>query len=177
MVVVRFQGPRANGMPELHELTPALGVFHDRGLRVELVTDGRMSGASGTVLAAIHCRPEAADGGPLAYLRHRDVIRVDASAGILEFCGADVFLRTHAAMAQWARAANCSSHSAIESAARMQVRRSFGELMIKGEDTIDVLTQARVIPVLPVPRHIGRCRSGGCAGLGRSARAGGDAAG
>ena len=83
IVVVRFQGPRANGMPELHKLTPALGVLQDKGFRVALVTDGRMSGASGKVPAAIHCIPEAALGGPLASLRDGDVVRVDAVEGTL----------------------------------------------------------------------------------------------
>jgi phosphogluconate dehydratase len=83
-VVVRNQGPRANGMPELHKLTPALGVLQDRGHRVSLVTDGRMSGASGKVLAAIHVSPEAAAGGPLARVRDGDVIRIDADKAILE---------------------------------------------------------------------------------------------
>ena len=84
VAVVRHQGPRANGMPELHKLTPALGVLQDRGHRVALVTDGRMSGASGKVPAAIHCTPEAAAGGPLARLRDGDVVRVDAEAGRLD---------------------------------------------------------------------------------------------
>lgn len=84
VVVVRFQGPSANGMPELHALTPVLAVLQDRGLKVALVTDGRMSGASGKVPAAIHVCPEAAGGGPLARLRDGDVIRLDASAGTLE---------------------------------------------------------------------------------------------
>ncbi|MGC1489680.1 MAG: phosphogluconate dehydratase [Albidovulum sp.] len=84
VVVVRFQGPRANGMPELHSLTPTLAVLQDRGLKVALVTDGRMSGASGKVPAAIHVSPEAACGGPLARLRDGDIIRVDAVAGTLE---------------------------------------------------------------------------------------------
>ncbi|MEJ8572978.1 phosphogluconate dehydratase [Microbaculum marinum] len=84
IVVVRFQGPKANGMPELHSLTPSLGVALDRGHRIALVTDGRMSGASGKVPAAIHLSPEAADGGPIARLRDGDVIRLDAQAGILE---------------------------------------------------------------------------------------------
>ncbi len=84
VAVVRHQGPRANGMPELHKLTPALGVLLDRGHRVALVTDGRMSGASGKVPAAIHCTPEAAVGGPLSRLRDGDVVRVDAEAGRLE---------------------------------------------------------------------------------------------
>lgn len=84
VAVVRFQGPKANGMPELHSLTPPLGVLLDRGFKVALVTDGRMSGASGKVLAAIHVTPEAAAGGPLAYVRDGDVVRLDAEAGTLD---------------------------------------------------------------------------------------------
>jgi len=84
VAVVRFQGPRANGMPELHSLTPALGVQLDKGFKVALVTDGRMSGASGKVPAAIHVTPEAEEGGPLAYVRDGDIIRLDAHAGTLE---------------------------------------------------------------------------------------------
>ncbi|MFN3972966.1 MAG: phosphogluconate dehydratase [Gemmobacter sp.] len=83
VIVVRFQGPQANGMPELHSLTPTLTILQDRGLRVALVTDGRMSGASGKVPAAIHVSPEAAVGGPLARLRDGDLVRLDADAGIL----------------------------------------------------------------------------------------------
>ncbi len=83
VVVVRFQGPRANGMPELHKLTPSLGVLQDRGLRVALVTDGRMSGASGKVPAAIHVSPEAFGGGPLAKLRDGDIVRLCANRGEL----------------------------------------------------------------------------------------------
>lgn len=83
VVVVRFQGPQANGMPELHSLTPTLSVLQDRGLRVALVTDGRMSGASGKVPAAIHVSPEAACGGPLAKLVDGDLIRLDADTGSL----------------------------------------------------------------------------------------------
>jgi len=82
--VVRWQGPQANGMPELHKLTPPLAVLQGRGFRVALVTDGRMSGASGKVPAAIHVSPEAAAGGPLARVRDGDVILVDAISGILE---------------------------------------------------------------------------------------------
>ena len=82
--VVRWQGPQANGMPELHKLTPPLAVLQGRGYRVALVTDGRMSGASGKVPAAIHVSPEAADGGPLARVRDGDLIRLDAAAGRLE---------------------------------------------------------------------------------------------
>jgi phosphogluconate dehydratase len=82
--VVRWQGPQANGMPELHKLTPPLAVLQGQGFRVALVTDGRMSGASGKVPAAIHVSPEAAAGGPLAKLRDGDVVRVDAEAGTLQ---------------------------------------------------------------------------------------------
>ncbi|HTH28904.1 MAG TPA: phosphogluconate dehydratase [Sphingobium sp.] len=84
VVVVRFQGPRANGMPELHKLTPALGVLQDRGYKVALVTDGRMSGASGKVPAAIHLSPEALGDGPVARLRDGDMMRVCARTGVLE---------------------------------------------------------------------------------------------
>lgn len=84
VAVIRYQGPRANGMPELHKLTPPLAVLLDRGLKVALVTDGRMSGASGKVPAAIHLSPEAADGGPIALVRDGDPIRLDSAAGTLE---------------------------------------------------------------------------------------------
>ena len=95
VVVVRFQGPRANGMPELHKLTPALGVLQDKGFKVALVTDGRMSGASGKVPAAIHCTPEALGGGPLALVRDGDIIRLCANDGLLEV-KADLASRTPA---------------------------------------------------------------------------------
>ena len=84
VVVVRHQGPRANGMPELHKLTPALGVLQDRGYKVGLVTDGRMSGASGKVPAAIHVSPEALGGGPISKLRDGDIVRLCARQGLLE---------------------------------------------------------------------------------------------
>ncbi|MCY4289615.1 MAG: phosphogluconate dehydratase [Aestuariivita sp.] len=84
IIVVRFQGPKANGMPELHSLTPLLTILQGRGQNVALVTDGRMSGASGKVPAAIHVCPEALDGGPIAKLRDGDRLRVDAIAGVLE---------------------------------------------------------------------------------------------
>jgi phosphogluconate dehydratase len=83
VAVVRGQGPRANGMPELHKLTPTLSSLQAHGQHVALLTDGRMSGASGTVLAAIHCSPEAACGGPLAKLREGDLVRIDSEAGEL----------------------------------------------------------------------------------------------
>jgi phosphogluconate dehydratase len=84
VVVVRTQGPRATGMPELHKLTPPLGVLQDRGHKVALVTDGRMSGASGKVLAAIHVSPEAVARGPIGKVRDGDLVRIDAEAGVLE---------------------------------------------------------------------------------------------
>ena len=84
VAVMLFQGPRSNGMPELHKMTPYLGVLQDRGFKVALVTDGRMSGASGKVPAAIHVYPEAIDGGPLARLRDGDTIRVDGRLGELQ---------------------------------------------------------------------------------------------
>ncbi len=96
VVVVRFQGPQANGMPELHSLTPTLSVLQDRGLRVALVTDGRMSGASGKVPAAIHVAPEAAVGGPLARLRDGDMVRLDAATGTLDCLAPDFAGRTPA---------------------------------------------------------------------------------
>ena len=89
IVVVRFQGPQANGMPELHSLTPTLAVLQDRGLKVALVTDGRMSGASGKVPAAIHVSPEASLGGPLARVRDGDLLRVDAKTGKIDCLEAD----------------------------------------------------------------------------------------
>ncbi|MBU9696332.1 phosphogluconate dehydratase [Rhodobacteraceae bacterium HSP-20] len=94
VVVVRFQGPQANGMPELHSLTPTLSVLQERGLKVALVTDGRMSGASGKVPAAIHVSPEAASGGPLARLRDGDIIRLDATQGTLTVLAPDFDSRT-----------------------------------------------------------------------------------
>jgi phosphogluconate dehydratase len=87
IAVVRFAGPKAVGMPELHNLTPALGVLQGRGFKVALVTDGRMSGASGKVPAAIHMTPEALDGGPISKLRDGDMLRLDAEAGTLTFLG------------------------------------------------------------------------------------------
>ena len=107
MVVVRFQGARANGMPELHQLTPALSVLQNRGFKVAIVTDGRMSGASGKVPAAIHVSPEALMGGDIAKIRDGDIIRLDAVSGELKVlvdaaewaarppAGADLSANTH----------------------------------------------------------------------------------
>lgn len=83
VAVLRFQGPKANGMPELHKLTPAFGVLQDKGFRVALLTDGRMSGASGKVPAAIHLSPEAVDGGPIARIQDGDIIMLNATEGTL----------------------------------------------------------------------------------------------
>jgi phosphogluconate dehydratase len=83
VVVVRFQGPSANGMPELHSLTPPMSVLQEKGFKVALVTDGRMSGASGKVLSAIHVAPEALNGGPIGKIRDGDIITVDAVSGRL----------------------------------------------------------------------------------------------
>lgn len=83
VAVVRFQGPKACGMPELHKLTPPLGVLQDRGFKVALVTDGRMSGASGKIPAAIHLTPEALDKGPIGLVRDGDIVELDAEAGVL----------------------------------------------------------------------------------------------
>ncbi|MGH1466860.1 MAG: phosphogluconate dehydratase [Cognatishimia sp.] len=94
IIVVRFQGPKANGMPELHSLTPMLQIMQGRGQKVALVTDGRMSGASGKVPSAIHVSPEALDGGPIAYLQDGDVLRVDALTGALEILTEGVLDRT-----------------------------------------------------------------------------------
>ena len=79
IAVVRFQGPKANGMPELHKLTPPLSVIQSKGFKVAIVTDGRMSGASGKIPAAIHLSPEAAAGGAIAKIREGDVIRINAT--------------------------------------------------------------------------------------------------
>jgi phosphogluconate dehydratase len=87
VVVLRFQGPKANGMPELHSLSPALSVLQDKGFKVAFVTDGRMSGASGKTPAAIHVSPEALAGGPIAHVRDGDIIRLDAEAGTLTTVG------------------------------------------------------------------------------------------
>ncbi|MGE3850050.1 MAG: dihydroxy-acid dehydratase, partial [Gammaproteobacteria bacterium] len=84
VAVVRYQGPRANGMPELHQLTPSLTTLQDQGYRVALVTDGRMSGASGAVPAAIHVTPECLNGGPLRHVRDGDIIHIDSLRGVLE---------------------------------------------------------------------------------------------
>jgi phosphogluconate dehydratase len=98
IAVVRYQGPRANGMPELHSLAPVLGLLQNQGRRVALVTDGRLSGASGKIPAAIHLTPEAARGGPIGKLREGDMIRLDAVAGTLQvLVDADEWnARTHA---------------------------------------------------------------------------------
>ncbi|MBT3953131.1 MAG: phosphogluconate dehydratase [Rhodobacterales bacterium] len=93
IIAVRYQGPRANGMPELHNLTPSMSVLQSRGLKVALITDGRMSGASGKVPAAIHMSPEALDEGPIAYLENGDIVTVDAMNGSINVENIKVFDR------------------------------------------------------------------------------------
>ena len=93
IIAVRYQGPRANGMPELHNLTPSMSVLQSRGLKVALITDGRMSGASGKVPAAIHMSPEALDEGPIAYLQNGDIVTVDAIDGSINVENIKVFDR------------------------------------------------------------------------------------
>ncbi len=108
VAVMRFQGPRSNGMPELHKMTPFLGVLQDRGFKVALVTDGRMSGASGKIPAAIHVCPEAFDGGALAKVRDGDIIRVDGVKGTLEvLMDAAEFAARTPAVGQLANAVGC----------------------------------------------------------------------
>ena len=97
VVVVKGQGPKAVGMPELHKLTPILGTLQDRGIKVALLTDGRMSGASGKVPAAIHLTPEALDGGLIAKVKSGDMIRVDALTGELTLLVSDAELATREA--------------------------------------------------------------------------------
>lgn len=96
VIVVRFQGPKSNGMPELHSLTPILAVLQDRGFKVALVTDGRMSGASGKVPSAIHVSPEAADGGPISLIRDGDMIRLDATTATIAVLDVDLATRSPA---------------------------------------------------------------------------------
>jgi len=107
IVVLRFQGPKANGMPELHSLSPALSVLQDKGFKVAFVTDGRMSGASGKTPAAIHVSPEALAGGMLARVRDGDIIRLDADSGVLTTIGVD--LSTRPAVARTAEHAGGSA--------------------------------------------------------------------
>jgi phosphogluconate dehydratase len=96
IIVVRFQGPKSNGMPELHGLTPTLAVLQDRGHKVALVTDGRMSGASGKVPSAIHLSPEAADNGPISLIQDGDIVRMDAVKGTIDVLNVDLSTRSPA---------------------------------------------------------------------------------
>jgi len=100
IAVLPCQGPRANGMPELHKLTPYLGVLQNRGFKVALVTDGRMSGASGKVLAAIQVSPEASSDGLIAKVRDGDMITIDASRGLLSVLGDDDIESREAALVE-----------------------------------------------------------------------------
>ncbi len=123
IVVVRFQGPRANGMPELHKLTPPLGVLQDKGFRIALVTDGRMSGASGKVPAAIHISPEALAGGPIAKLRDGDIVRL---------CGHDGSIEALVDPAIWA-----AREAAVAPAEHVGTGRELFAFMRHGADTAE----------------------------------------
>jgi phosphogluconate dehydratase len=148
VAVVRFQGPRANGMPELHKLTPALGSLQDQGFKVALVTDGRMSGASGRVPAAIHVTPECLAGGPLARVRTGDVIRLDAEAGVLDVkvataewlrrepAEADLAIHRHGMGRELFAASRANATGAEEGAT------TFGFASIDAPDTFDDAEQA-----------------------------------
>ncbi len=134
VAVVRFQGPKANGMPELHKLTPPLAVLQDLGYSVALVTDGRMSGASGKVPAAIHVTPEGLAGGPIAKLREGDVVRLDAEEGTLEAL---------VQPAEWAKReiaqADLSKH---QHGMGRELFRGFRETVSSAEDGATVLSSA-----------------------------------
>ncbi|WP_292935433.1 phosphogluconate dehydratase [Noviherbaspirillum sp.] len=139
VAIVRYQGPRANGMPELHALTPALGSLQDAGRHVALVTDGRMSGASGKVPAAIHVSPEVLSGGPLGRVRDGDLIRLDADAGVLQALVAD---------AEWnAR----SSEEADLSANHVGMGR---ELFAMFRATVSAAEEGAATFGLPLPLHM-----------------------
>jgi hypothetical protein len=180
--VVRWQGPQANGMPELHKLTPPLSVLQGKGFRVALVTDGRMSGASGKVPAAIHVSPEAAAGGPLALLRDGDVVRLDADAGRWKrWCrtsnGSAASRRASAKRSAkpmgTAWAASCSRPCA---ATRPKPKQERLHMVTRAPLTaVDVMRDAPVIPVIVIddpPRRAAGARAGGR----RHPHAGGDAA-
>jgi phosphogluconate dehydratase len=133
VAVVRFQGPKANGMPELHRMTPPLAVLQDRGLRVALVTDGRMSGASGKVPAAIHVTPEAVDGGAIAKIRDGDVIRLDADAGRLEvLVEAGAFAARPAAVADLGRNAQGTGRELFQAFRNITSRADHGASIFEG---------------------------------------------
>ena len=150
VVVVRFQGPRANGMPELHKLTPALGVLQDKGFKVALVTDGRMSGASGKVPAAIHCLPEALGGGPLACLRDGDVVRLCAQRAEASRRSASISLR---AMPRRAAAARRDRARIVrDDAPRRRQCRAWrvGDARARWRQSVNIDHVMRIAPVIPV---------------------------
>ncbi|HWV16316.1 MAG TPA: phosphogluconate dehydratase [Cellvibrio sp.] len=122
IAVVRFQGPKACGMPELHKLTPSLGVLQDKGFKVALVTDGRMSGASGKVPAAIHLTPEALDNGPIGLIQTGDMIELDAETGTLRLLVSDAELQSR----QYAQADLSASHEGMGRELFAPLRASVG---------------------------------------------------
>ncbi len=121
IAVVRFCGPKAIGMPELHKLTPMMGILQDRGLKVALVTDGRMSGASGKVPAAIHLTPEAIDGGPIAKIRDGDMLILDANEGLLAFQGDEAKFNSRKAATCDLSAQHCGMGRELFSGLRQRV--------------------------------------------------------
>lgn len=139
VAVVRYQGPRANGMPELHALTPALANLQDAGRRVALVTDGRMSGASGKVPAAIHVSPEVLAGGPLGKVRDGDIIRLDANTGVLQALVAE---------AEWAARA---IETADVSASHVGMGR---ELFAMFRGAVSAAEEGAATFALPLPLHM-----------------------
>ena len=131
VAVVRFQGPKAIGMPELHKLMPPLGVLQDRGHKVALVTDGRLSGASGKVPSALHVTPEAAAGGAIGKIRNGDVVRLDAPQGgstswsNRRFGPGAAMPKPTCRTPMWEWGASCSPHSAARSAPQTRAPQSF----------------------------------------------------
>ena len=148
IAVIRFQGPRANGMPELHKLTPSLSVLQNKGFKVALVTDGRMSGASGKVPAAIHVTPEASNGGAIALVRDGDIVRLDAERGVLELQVApdELAARTPAQFTQpqfgaWSRTLRRLSRAGVQ----RRIRRGGGVCLASGVVAADPLAAASAV--------------------------------
>ena len=160
VAVVRFQGARANGMPELHRLTPLLGVLQDQGFHVALVTDGRMSGASGKVPAVIHLSPEALLQGPLGKVRTGDMLVIDAEAGVLDIeidarrmgSARASTCRSIRPKTKSASAANCSAYSAAAATPAEQGASVFGA-MVGERSGASRRTAARKLACRRTPEH------------------------
>ena len=180
--VVRFQGPRANGMPELHRLTPSLTALQNKGFRVALITDGRMSGASGAVPAAIHVTPGADQDSPLARIRDGDRIVLDAEAGVLDLMVEPAELAKRGSAISRRRAEPGWGRELFAPFREMagDPERGGGIFAIHGSGTVmtvdELMAVQPVIPVLTVERSRGRSSAGGGAGRRRSSRPRSDAA-